>query len=87
MNCDWFEPVNSTDPSHIEASITKLEFFAGWFANPIYVNGKYPNIMRQKVRDKDLCYYAYTKVSFLLHETKAKILKSLCKLQILEKNF
>ena len=49
LNCDWFEPYDSTDESHVEAALTKLQFFVGWFANPIYVNGKYPEIMREKV--------------------------------------
>lgn len=47
---NWFEPLNYTDSNHVEASETKLQFYAGWFANPIYINGKYPNIMRQKVK-------------------------------------
>lgn len=49
LNVDWFEPLDSSDLSHVEACNTKLQFFAGWFANPIYINGKYPDIMRQKV--------------------------------------
>ena len=49
LNVDWFEPLDSSDPSHVEACNTKLQFFAGWFANPIYIDGKYPEIMRQKV--------------------------------------
>lgn len=49
LNMDWLQPLNSTDPSHIEASITKLQFSGGWFAHPIFVDGKYPEIMRQKV--------------------------------------
>ena len=50
LNMNWFEPLNYTDSNHVEASETKLQFYAGWFANPIYINGKYPNIMRQKVK-------------------------------------
>jgi hypothetical protein len=49
LNVDWFEPLDSSDLSHVEACNTKLQFFAGWFANPIYIDGKYPEIMRQKV--------------------------------------
>ena len=49
LNVDWFEPLDSSDVSHVEACYTKLQFFVGWFANPIYINGKYPDIMRQKV--------------------------------------
>ena len=46
---DWYEPTIFNETSHVEASETKLQFFAGWFANPIFVNGKYPEVMRQKV--------------------------------------
>ena len=49
LNVDWFEPLDSSNLSHVEACNTKLQFFAGWFANPIYIDGKYPEIMRQKV--------------------------------------
>ena len=50
LNVDWYEPTIFNETSHVEASETKLQFFAGWFANPIFVNGKYPDIMRQKVK-------------------------------------
>ena len=50
LNVDWYEPTIFNETSHVEASETKLQFFAGWFANPIFVNGKYPEVMRQKVR-------------------------------------
>jgi hypothetical protein len=46
---DWHEPKDPTDLSHLEASETLMQFFSGWFANPILVDGKYPEIMRQKV--------------------------------------
>ena len=49
LNVDWYEPTIFNETSHVEASETKLQFFAGWFANPIFVNGKYPEVMRQKV--------------------------------------
>ena len=52
LNCDWFEPFDSSNLDHVEASITKLQFFVGWFANPIYINGKYPDIMRLKVLEQ-----------------------------------
>ena len=33
----------------VQASEIQAQFDVGWFANPIFVNGKYPDIMRQKV--------------------------------------
>jgi len=50
LNINWFQPFNSTDANHVEASITKLQFSGGWFANPIFVNGQYPDVMREKVQ-------------------------------------
>ena len=51
LNVDWYEPAVFNATEHIEACETKMQFFAGWFANPIFVNGQYPEIMRQKVFD------------------------------------
>ena len=50
LNIDWFEPYDYTDPTHVKAAETKLQFFIGWFANAIFVDGKYPEVMRIKVR-------------------------------------
>ena len=50
LNMNWNEPAIFNETSHIEAAETKQQFQTGWFANPIFVNGKYPDIMRQKVR-------------------------------------
>ena len=46
---NWDEPTIHNDSSHVEASEIQAQFDVGWFANPIFVNGKYPDIMRQKV--------------------------------------
>ena len=47
---NWNEPAIFNDTSHIKAAETKQQFQTGWFANPIFVNGKYPDIMREKVK-------------------------------------
>ena len=52
LNSDWFEPRNASDPDHVEASITKLQFMIGWFAHPIFIDGKYPEVMRRKIDEK-----------------------------------
>jgi len=49
-NCDWREP-ESEDPQDIEAAERSLEFFFGWFADPIY-KGDYPASMRESVGDR-----------------------------------
>ncbi len=48
LNCDWFEPQDPDNEAHIEASETMLQFWFGWFATPILLTGKYPEIMREK---------------------------------------
>ena len=50
LNMGWGEPAVYNDSSHVEASEIRAQFDMGWFANPIFINGKYPEIMRQKVR-------------------------------------
>ena len=52
LNVDWYEPVNGTNADDVEASNIKMNFHAGWFAHPIYVDGKYPEIMRSKIDAK-----------------------------------
>ena len=49
-NCDWREPLTDTLEDRAAAS-TALEFFLGWFADPIY-RGDYPEAMRENVGDR-----------------------------------
>ncbi|QYM78582.1 beta-glucosidase [Horticoccus luteus] len=49
-NCDWREP--KTDSAADRAAAERgLEFFLGWFADPIY-RGDYPDCMRAAVGDR-----------------------------------
>lgn len=48
----WAEPLDPFNPDDIEASERRLQFNAGWFLNPIYINGDYPDVMAQKVEEK-----------------------------------
>jgi beta-glucosidase len=49
-NCDWREP--RTDASaDLAAAERALEFFLGWFADPLY-RGDYPEVMRARVGDR-----------------------------------
>ena len=49
MNCDWAEPKDIVKASDLTASDRALQTFLGWFAHPVYVNGDYPEVMKQQV--------------------------------------
>jgi beta-glucosidase len=49
-NCDWREPATDT-PADRAAAQRGLEFFLGWFADPVYF-GDYPGVMRERVGER-----------------------------------
>lgn len=49
-NCDWRIPA-SDDPLDVAAAQRALEFYLGWFADPLFL-GDYPGSMRERVGDR-----------------------------------
>lgn len=49
-NCDWRHPLTDK-PEDVAAAQLSLEFFLGWFADPIYF-GDYPASMRERLGDR-----------------------------------
>lgn len=50
LNCDWREPLTDKNED-IEAAERALEFYLGWFADPIFL-GDYPESMKKRVSDR-----------------------------------
>jgi hypothetical protein len=48
----WREPLDPKDPDDVAAAIASTQFTLGWFAHPIFVNGDYPEVMKQKLAEK-----------------------------------
>uniref|UniRef100_H2YY91 beta-glucosidase n=1 Tax=Ciona savignyi TaxID=51511 RepID=H2YY91_CIOSA len=51
LNSNWADPMTRTDLEHVEASQRNLAFATGWFADPIFGTGDYPDIMRYNVQN------------------------------------
>ena len=51
LNVGWAEPEHPYDPEYLKASERDVQFNFGWFAHPILVDGQYPNIMVDRIRN------------------------------------
>ena len=49
LNINWYLPKDNRTGS-AEAAETMLQFLGGWFANPIFGTGEYPEVMVNKVK-------------------------------------
>ena len=49
LSSDWYEPADSSNSADVEAALRVTDFRLGWFAEPIYVTGDYPERMKNQV--------------------------------------
>eukprot|EP00079_Xenopus_tropicalis_P017525 XP_004917683.1 PREDICTED: lactase-phlorizin hydrolase-like [Xenopus tropicalis] len=54
INSDWAEPRNPYKQEDVEAARRYVMFYGGWFANPIFNNGDYNEVMKSRVRERSL---------------------------------
>ena len=45
-------PLDPDDPADVAAVDRNLQFFIGWFAHPVLVNGDYPEVMKTTIASK-----------------------------------
>ncbi|XP_064613344.1 lactase/phlorizin hydrolase-like [Liolophura sinensis] len=53
LNVGWSEPKTNSTMDRT-ASDTSMEFQLGWFANALLANGDYPDVMKQKIKQKSV---------------------------------
>ncbi|XP_035679689.1 cytosolic beta-glucosidase-like [Branchiostoma floridae] len=49
LSCTWAEPKNPDSQADAAAVERFLQFHMGWFAHPIFLNGDYPDVMKEYV--------------------------------------
>lgn len=49
LNSDFYEPYDATSDADKEAAHRRLEFYVGWFGDPIYLGTDYPASMRKQL--------------------------------------
>jgi len=52
LNVNWAEPRDSDDDADVDAANRHLQFNLGWYAHAIFIDGKYPEVMRSKIDEK-----------------------------------
>ena len=88
LNIHWAEPDDPDSPEHLEASERVVQFALGWFANPIFVNGEYPEVMRTQVdRKSELQGFPESRLPFFSAEDQLMVTNSSGILTILQQKY
>ena len=53
LDTDWKEPYSDSNED-LAAAERAMQFKLGWYAHPIFVNGDYPDVMKEQVLKKSL---------------------------------
>ena len=51
LNSNWAEPKNTEDPKSVAAAQREMDFWLGWYADPIW-KGDYPAVMKETLKDR-----------------------------------
>ena len=49
INVEWKQPKDVDNADHVAAAERALQIRTGWFCNPIFGNGDYPDIMKTQL--------------------------------------
>ena len=60
MEAAWYEPLRKYSPGDWDASERAIAFDFDWFANPIFGNGDYPDIMKSSIDNNRLPTFTAT---------------------------
>ena len=60
MEAAWYEPLRKYSPGDWDASERAIAFDFDWFANPIFGNGDYPDVMKSSIDNNRLPTFTVT---------------------------
>nr|XP_056717147.1 lactase/phlorizin hydrolase [Euleptes europaea] len=52
INVEWAEPKNPYKQEDLDAARRYVQFFAGWFAHPIFKTGDYNEVMKRRIQER-----------------------------------
>jgi beta-glucosidase len=52
LNSHFYEPYNAKERADVDAAQRRLEFYVGWFGDPIFLGKDYPSAMREHLGER-----------------------------------